>query len=194
MPDSVGYWFFSTLFEVEPGEDLNTNPGMYGRQLSSWLREKLEAAGYEECDSFGEDWGWCVTARRGPFELMIGCGVFADASVYDESSSQPDSEDLLWYVFPVVRLPLRERLRMDHDSAEEEVRFSAEVEEFLTGEPDIDLVDEPDGGWSTPPPSDGFREAMRPIPRKPMPVWLSIPLGLIIAASLPIMVLSLIHI
>jgi len=32
-----GYWFTSTKFEIEPGEDEEINPGIYGRQLARWF-------------------------------------------------------------------------------------------------------------------------------------------------------------
>lgn len=34
MDRNSGYWFKSTLFDIEPGEDKETNPGMYGRQFA----------------------------------------------------------------------------------------------------------------------------------------------------------------
>jgi hypothetical protein len=39
-----GYWFKSSKFQVEPGEDEETNPGLYGRQLARWLKARLETA------------------------------------------------------------------------------------------------------------------------------------------------------
>lgn len=40
-----GYWFTSTLFAVEPREDAETNPRMYGRQLASCLKVQLGERG-----------------------------------------------------------------------------------------------------------------------------------------------------
>ena len=34
--DPEGYWFKFSKFEIEPGEDKDTNPGIYGRQLAVW--------------------------------------------------------------------------------------------------------------------------------------------------------------
>ena len=42
-----GYFFKSNLFEIEPGEDEETNPGCYGKQLSHWLKDKFSKLGYE---------------------------------------------------------------------------------------------------------------------------------------------------
>lgn len=40
-----GFWFNSTLFDVEAGEDEETSPGRYGRQFAKWLAERLRERG-----------------------------------------------------------------------------------------------------------------------------------------------------
>ena len=42
-----GHWFRSTRFEIEPGEDDEINPGIYGKQLAAWLKARLEDRGYQ---------------------------------------------------------------------------------------------------------------------------------------------------
>lgn len=191
MSDHGGFWFISDRFEVEPGEDLETNPGMFGKQLSHWLRDKLDELGYEDPDAFGEDWGWAVTCRSGPYRLMVGCGVFADASVYDSTRSEPDAGDLLWYVFPVVTLPFRERIKGELTIGPVLAKLEQQLQETLDAESDIELVDEPEGGdWSVPPASAAFLELEPPAPRRPMSAWISVPLGLLIALFVPIMVIA----
>lgn len=37
--------FESSAFPVTPGEDEETNPGIYGRELASWISEQLRAVG-----------------------------------------------------------------------------------------------------------------------------------------------------
>ena len=37
-----GYWFKSSKFEIEPGEDDEINPLIFGRQLARWLKKRLE--------------------------------------------------------------------------------------------------------------------------------------------------------
>jgi hypothetical protein len=54
-----GYWFKSSKFEIEPGEDEEINPGMYGRQLARWLKQRLTEKGYSVEDIINEDWGRC---------------------------------------------------------------------------------------------------------------------------------------
>jgi hypothetical protein len=52
-----GYWFKSNIFEIEPGEDEEINPRIYGRQLAIWLKDKLEKRGYKIEPIINEDWG-----------------------------------------------------------------------------------------------------------------------------------------
>ena len=37
--DAHQLWFRSAQFEIEPGEEEETNPLCFGRQLANWLRE-----------------------------------------------------------------------------------------------------------------------------------------------------------
>ena len=69
-----GYWFTSSLFKIEPGEDEEINPGCYGRQLAVWLKKQLEERGYSVEPIINEDWGRCLMCSRDPFMLWVGCG------------------------------------------------------------------------------------------------------------------------
>lgn len=51
----IGYWFTSSLFQVEAGEDEDINPGRYGRQLAVWLKKQLEDRGYAVEPIINED-------------------------------------------------------------------------------------------------------------------------------------------
>ena len=44
--ENGGFWFKSSLFEIEPGEDEAINPGVYGMQLAEWLAGKFGGFGY----------------------------------------------------------------------------------------------------------------------------------------------------
>ena len=57
MPGKLGaqFWFKSSLFDIEQGEDEETNPLCFGRQLSNWLRIKLREKGYDVEDVIAED-------------------------------------------------------------------------------------------------------------------------------------------
>lgn len=47
--DKDQFWFRSTLFEIEVGEDKETNPLCYGRQLANWLVTALRSDGIYLC-------------------------------------------------------------------------------------------------------------------------------------------------
>jgi hypothetical protein len=51
-----GYWFKSTRFEIEPGEDEEINQRIYGRQLTAWRKARLEEPGYKVEGIYEEDW------------------------------------------------------------------------------------------------------------------------------------------
>jgi hypothetical protein len=105
MISSEGYWFTSTTFEVEPGEDSETNPRKYGRQLAKWLRDHLVALGYPAEEVFGDDWGWCVMCRRDPYLLWVGCVNLQDQDHAKPDDPPPSKHHLLWNVVPMAEVP-----------------------------------------------------------------------------------------
>ena len=78
------FWFRSTRFEIEPGEDEETNPLCFGRQLANWLRERLVEQGRTVEEVLPYDWGWCLVVQRKPFLLWVGC-----VSVHDYAATKP---------------------------------------------------------------------------------------------------------
>jgi hypothetical protein len=65
--------FTSSAFPVEPGEDEETNPGIFGKALASWVAQKLRDRGISIIEELPEDFGRIVIVRRKPFMLWIGC-------------------------------------------------------------------------------------------------------------------------
>lgn len=45
--EPITFWFKTDLFEVDEGEDEETNPRMYGRHLSNWIRQEFADVGSE---------------------------------------------------------------------------------------------------------------------------------------------------
>jgi hypothetical protein len=64
---------FKADIKVTNKEDELTNPGIYGKEISKWLKEKLEEKGYKIEDLFPEDWGWCIVIHYKPFFLCVAC-------------------------------------------------------------------------------------------------------------------------
>ena len=102
-----GFWFKSDLFQIQPGEDEDTNPGCYGKELGNWLCNKFKDLGYEVEDLIAEDWGWCVMCYSRDYLLWVGCGSMMIDDFPDsyDPESPPNSKDVVWHVFPVVEVP-----------------------------------------------------------------------------------------
>lgn len=131
-----GYWFTSSLFEVESGEDKDINAGRYGRQLAVWLKSQLESRGYNVEPIFAEDWGRCLMCSRHPFPLWVGCGN-TDAA----PSVLP--RQIIWHCFPVAEIPLWKRFFKTSDTATALVALNAALHAILVEQPQITLVEEP---------------------------------------------------
>ena len=138
---SDGYWFKSSLFEIEPGEDEEINPGIYGRQLAAWLRQKLEAGGYG-VEVINEDWGRCLMCQRSPFALWVGVGSVDDENRVD--GMIPTKDAVVWHCFAVTEGGLRMRMFGKKNEIEmSRAKLDAALASILRAEPGILLVPEP---------------------------------------------------
>lgn len=137
------YWFKSDRFEVEPGEDEDTNPRRYGKQPAAWLREKFLEIGYEVEDLIPEDWGWCVMCSRDPFSLWVGCSNLPDYEHAREGDPPPPNDKLLWAVFPTAEIPFfRYLFRKKPDVSADLEKLRNELLSILESEPGVTIVDE----------------------------------------------------
>lgn len=142
-----GFSFKSTLFDIHVGEDEETNPGVYGKELANWLSTRLREAGYDT-EIVAEDWGWCVVCERDQYLLWAGCGATYEG--WDEDANYdpgipPQGADVIWHVFPVIEVPLfyiRSFVKnlvgqLDTESPLEELR--QQLEHILSAEENIRL-------------------------------------------------------
>lgn len=145
MPHKFGaqLFFRSDRFEIEPGEDAETNPLCYGKQLAAWLRTRLIEKGYAVEDVIPEDWGWCVMCARKPFMLWVGC-----VSVHDYDKTRPEDPvpkgaDVTWSCMVTAETPFFAGLfkRVDVEPALNQL--ATRVANILAAEPSITLVPEP---------------------------------------------------
>jgi hypothetical protein len=137
------YWFKSSRFEAEPGEDEETNPRMYGRQLAHWLRERFLALGYPVEDVISEDWGWCVMCQRDPYWLWIGCVNLADYEYAKPDDPPPATEMLLWQAGVTAEIPFFKYLfKRKPDVSAGLSKLDAELRRVLESETTIEIVDE----------------------------------------------------
>jgi hypothetical protein len=135
------FQFHSDLFAIEPGEDAEVNPGLYGRQLAQWLKAQLEARGYTVEPIIAEDWGRCLMLAREPFALWVGCGNMMDGDAR-EDDALPAQGDITWTCFATAEVPLLRRLfGRKPDTAPALAKLNADLEAILRGEPRIRLVE-----------------------------------------------------
>jgi len=138
-----GYWFKSSLFEVEPGEDEETNPRLYGRQLAIWLGQRFASLGYEVEDVIPEDWGWCVMCQRDPYLLWVGCVNLRDYEHARPGDPPPPKERLLWNAVPTAEVPFfKYVLRRKPETQAGLERLDEQLRGILEAEPRIEIVDE----------------------------------------------------
>jgi hypothetical protein len=96
--------FESSAFTVIPGEDAETNPGIYGKALAGWISDHLRLAGVSAGNVIPEDFGWCVPVKSPPYSLYVACAN-------GESAGH-------WQVFAFVEGGLTDRiLRKDQSAA-----------------------------------------------------------------------------
>ncbi|MFZ6874021.1 hypothetical protein ACO0LF_18335 [Undibacterium sp. Di27W] len=145
------YWFTSELFKIEPGEDEETNPARYGKELGQWLCQKFKDLGYESADLVAEDWGWCVMCERDNYLLWVGCGsILTETEIEDiDPDIPPDSAEIVWHVFAEVEVPffffksnfLRLLGKLDTKTAYE--KLNRDLKQILEQEPGIQFCEEP---------------------------------------------------
>lgn len=136
MSAPEAFWFKSPLFKIQPGEDSQTNPGIFGKELADWLAQKLQPLGYP-VEVIPEDWGWCIICQRKPARLFIGCG--------NVTSLTPDIEppELVWHLFVHAEAPILKRLFQSVDPAAVRNKLTIQLAQILANEPEITLVEEP---------------------------------------------------
>ena len=135
------FWFKSSLFEIEPGEDEKINPGIYGKQAAEWLAGKLRGLGYDG-DVIEEDWGRCIMCAREPVWLWVGCAN-VDSDFPDRPEHPPKKEEVVWHCFVVAESPFWKRLFKRVDTEPLRAKLSEQVSSILLAEPNISMVAEP---------------------------------------------------
>jgi hypothetical protein len=118
MKQSALLEFESSAFAVAPGEDEQTNPGVYGRALAQWLAEQLRARGLPAGDVIAEDFGWCVPIESKSHSLYVACAstggkpshwrvfAFAEGRVMARLFGKDKSTESLSFLFAAVKQSL----------------------------------------------------------------------------------------
>jgi len=114
MKQSPILTFTSSAFPIAPGEDSETNPGIYGKALAEWLAKKLGTRGLACGEAFAEDFGWCVGVTSGDKGVHIVCAsgetndtwqvfCFTERGFFEKLRGRPDATEALEHVFNAVK-------------------------------------------------------------------------------------------
>lgn len=71
--------FTSSSFRAVPGEDANTQPGVFGHALATWLADELEVHGVVTRGVISEDFGWCIPVVTEPHRTYVACASADDS-------------------------------------------------------------------------------------------------------------------
>jgi hypothetical protein len=109
--DKPALRFRSDRFRIDPTEDEETNPFLYGRSLAEWLRSKLASLGYTPEEVIPEDYGWIVVLSRGSGMLWVACvnehhHLYEQITQETKSSYVPDAEPVTWTVWVNIANPM----------------------------------------------------------------------------------------
>jgi hypothetical protein len=124
MDSPIHFIFESSAFPPIPGEDEETNPGIFGRGLSEWLAEQLRGAGYEVKRLVAEDFGRLVEVAQ------PGCKLYVVASSTDDTATE-------WRVFAFSEFGLFAKLMGAPSGAEAVSKLMTALRGILTVSPQI---------------------------------------------------------
>jgi len=116
--------FESSAFPLVPGEDEETNPGIFGRALSEWLADKLRGAGYEVKSLVAEDFGRLVEVAQ------PGCKLYVAVSSTDETAAE-------WRVFAFSEFGFLAKLKGSPGGQEVVSKLMSALKEILSGSAEI---------------------------------------------------------
>ncbi len=129
------------MFEVEPGEDEEINPRMYGRQLAVWLKAQLEKRGHNiEC-IVAEDWGRCIMSSDEQFALWVGCGSSVDYDTAQPGDPPPPKESIVWNCFPEAELTFWQRYVKKIDTGPALSKLDKDLSDIFATEPNIHMME-----------------------------------------------------
>ncbi|MEM1260781.1 MAG: hypothetical protein AAGH76_00145 [Pseudomonadota bacterium] len=139
--EPASYSFNSDLFLIEDGEDKETNPRMYGRQLSNWLRQKLTQLGYDVEEVIPEDFGWLVLCQRSPYSLGVACVSHVDYENSNQDDPVPSPMAVTWCCTVFVEVPFFKNLFKRIHTADGEEKLERDLYAVLSSESRIGFVD-----------------------------------------------------
>lgn len=124
--------FSSPHFQVDAGEDEETNPGIFGKALANWIAEQLRSRGVTVAEVIAEDYGRAVIIHHKPFRLWIAC-----ASCEDKSNH--------WQMFIATEQSVLRKLFARHDPGPELEQLRTHYRAILASIPGVSDVEWQEG-------------------------------------------------
>lgn len=123
--------FESSAFQPFPGEDDETNPGIYGRALSEWLAERLRSLGHEIRRVVPEDFGRLIELAH------PDCKLYVAVSSTDHTANE-------WRVFAFVEFGFLAKLKGSLGGGEAVAKVMTDLERVLAQHSEVhSLREEP---------------------------------------------------
>ena len=120
--------FRSSKFPPYEGEQEQINPGLWGKRLAEYLKEKLTQKGLETEEIIAEDWGWYLPLKNDGFRLALCCG-----------HQDGDDDEFLCFTDPST--PIVKKLFRKIDATAELTLLTDALRQILAADPDIrDIV------------------------------------------------------
>ena len=107
----------SSRFAIEPGEDNETNPGIFGRALAQWLAVQLPAFGWRVKGCVAEDFGRLVEVEDPKFRLFVACASGHDGADSWQAFTFAEGGGLLGLLSKSEKQRLADRLLSDVERA-----------------------------------------------------------------------------
>lgn len=120
--------FASSHFAIEPGEDKETNPGIYGKTLAAWFAEQLKGRGVPVERIAVEDFGRCIIVKRKPFMLWVACASLDDDTTHWRMFIAVEVNSIIRLFRRVETEPDVQRLRGHYRAILEEVPGISDIE------------------------------------------------------------------
>jgi hypothetical protein len=134
-------YFVSNEFQIVPGEEKETNPGVFGKQLAFWLKNIFVKKGYSELVILPEDWGWCLILERKPNLLWVGCSGHVGLEFSTEYFEE-NEKGITWSCFVVMEAPFLKKLLGKANYADTLINIKKILIDALDTNQDICIVKE----------------------------------------------------
>jgi hypothetical protein len=120
--------FRSSKFPPYEGEEVQINPGLWGKRLAEYLVQKLSERGIRTTEIIAEDWGWYIPIENEGFRLALCCG-----------HQSGDDDEFLCFTDPST--PIMRSFFRKIDATAQLSKLTDALQQILSSDPDIrDIV------------------------------------------------------